>query len=701
MTSLRAIEPNLPLPRLINGFPAIINRSDRQLMRAGSMGLIRFWMSLFGSYRIMLILGKTKLESIYAPFSGSPEFVLDLLALLKSSDKTVLFKRLEDITKIKVRLAPHTLVLSHKSSPSSSLSYQGILTDYYLLTRGNADQQSIWANINAYIAVIGTRFPLARWKSLMYGLESIVQQMKEENFRFKKSINRSNGLSQFSIKEEAAGKVRVFALIDSITQSCLRPLHDYLFDVLRLIPNDGTFDQEESVNRGVTKAKLHACAYSFDLSSATDRLPRQLTGAILENLLGLEGLSKVWQDLMVDRVFNFPTSSGKKYPHLLIDQNNEYRYAVGQPMGGLSSWAGLAITHHWILQYCSLQLGNVTKWEDRYEVLGDDIVIFDHSLALKYLEVMALLGVEINLSKSVRSPALQVFEFAKRTVVNGVNVSSISFQQVISQSSRGARVADAISYIRSGLIFNIPALGTILSKNGGSNAFSKLKAVGMESIALLGLLHQKRLIEHRVVVEALVNPQYKEDFDWEKASFNLPLRSILKHTLSVMRGEGTDYPFSHSDLRKSVYDELEPELSAVILQHALYKIKLLDRDYDKILFKGSSSLYQKITDKVFAAAVTGFFEDLIMDLRSDMDVGWLLDKIESVLYKHAKYNHIKVEEAMSLLGDVEAMIFTFTYKTEISRLKYETDTSPVIDMVRKGVLGSKTRYWEIPNPTYS
>jgi len=42
LTSLRALEPNLPLPRLINGFPAIINRTDRHLIRSGSKSLIRF-----------------------------------------------------------------------------------------------------------------------------------------------------------------------------------------------------------------------------------------------------------------------------------------------------------------------------------------------------------------------------------------------------------------------------------------------------------------------------------------------------------------------------------------------------------------------------------------------------------------------------------------------------------------------------------
>lgn len=30
-------------------------------------------------------------------------------------------------------------------------------------------------------------------------------------------------------------------------------------------------------------------------------------------------------------------------------------YSVGQPMGALSSWAMLAITHHMVMQYCSMK----------------------------------------------------------------------------------------------------------------------------------------------------------------------------------------------------------------------------------------------------------------------------------------------------------------------------------------------------------
>jgi hypothetical protein len=87
-------------------------------------------------------------------------------------------------------------------------------------------------------------------------------------------------------------------------------------------------------------------------------------------------------------------------------------------------------------------LGNYSKWEERYEVLGDDIVIFDSALASKYLEVMADLGVDINISKSISSLD-SVFEFAKRTIVHGVNVSTISFKQLLSQSGFQTRVADS------------------------------------------------------------------------------------------------------------------------------------------------------------------------------------------------------------------------------------------------------------------
>jgi hypothetical protein len=42
LSSLRSLEPNLPLPRLINGCPAFINKRDRQLIRSGNAFIARY-----------------------------------------------------------------------------------------------------------------------------------------------------------------------------------------------------------------------------------------------------------------------------------------------------------------------------------------------------------------------------------------------------------------------------------------------------------------------------------------------------------------------------------------------------------------------------------------------------------------------------------------------------------------------------------
>jgi len=146
-------------------------------------------------------------------------------------------------------------------------------------------------------------------------------------------------MGQLATKEEAAGKIRVFALVDVWTQSCLKPLHEMLFAFLKSLPNDGTFDQTAAVQRAAEKAKKFQCSFGYDLSAATDRLPIALQVEILSALIGDEG-AQAWKNLLVDRDYR------------LKDSENDItlRYAVGQPMGALSSWAMLAVTHHLIVQ---------------------------------------------------------------------------------------------------------------------------------------------------------------------------------------------------------------------------------------------------------------------------------------------------------------------------------------------------------------
>lgn len=86
---------------------------------------------------------------------------------------------------------------------------------------------------------------------------------------------RIRKLTAFADRE---GKTRVVALGDYFSQTVLRPLHDYLFGVLRKIPQDCTFDQARfkdllSGNPGIY--------YSVDLKAATDRFPIKVIARVL------------------------------------------------------------------------------------------------------------------------------------------------------------------------------------------------------------------------------------------------------------------------------------------------------------------------------------------------------------------------------------------------------------------------------------
>lgn len=56
-------------------------------------------------------------------------------------------------------------------------------------------------------------------------------------------------LGRLALKEEAAGKVRVFAITDCITQSLMKPLSDRIFSYLKKLPMDGTFEQSAPLRR--------------------------------------------------------------------------------------------------------------------------------------------------------------------------------------------------------------------------------------------------------------------------------------------------------------------------------------------------------------------------------------------------------------------------------------------------------------------
>jgi len=61
--------------------------------------------------------------------------------------------------------------------------------------------------------------------------------------------NGPSHLGRLSLKEEAAGKIRVFAMVDAFTQWALYPLHKAIMSTIARWPSDGTFDQLAPVRR--------------------------------------------------------------------------------------------------------------------------------------------------------------------------------------------------------------------------------------------------------------------------------------------------------------------------------------------------------------------------------------------------------------------------------------------------------------------
>jgi hypothetical protein len=218
-------------------------------------------------------------------------------------------------------------------------------------------------------------------------------------------------LTYFPDKED---KVRVVAILDYWSQTVLKPLHGYLFGVLRKIKQDCTFDQ------GSFLKKLDGAEeyFSIDLTAATDRFPIALIEKVLGAKLPHDYMSH-WHNVMV----GFPFELDGK----------EYSYSVGNPMGAYSSWASFAVAHHYLVYECCREAR--VDWSTLpYCLLGDDIVIGRRDVAELYLSKIRSLGVEVSDLKTHRSR--YTLEFAKRLIHKGQEITPFPISALAESEKR-------------------------------------------------------------------------------------------------------------------------------------------------------------------------------------------------------------------------------------------------------------------------
>jgi len=680
LESLRGLEPNIPLPRLYNGLPSIINRKDRKAIQLGNTEIIQFWLTSFSLYRVLKSDFNPKIGSITGEYTGDKDYSWAFLDFIDSAPRGNFFSRLERFSswKLAVNLRSNNVALIQSSSPSNSVSWHGLLNDCIKIR-----DSEVFKYFMEYITLTKSDNFYRIFKQAL----TLHDQLPLNQIKTKKSLVDS--LGQLAFKEEAAGKLRIFALVDVWTQSLLKPLHLALFDLLKSIPNDGTFDQDASVQRSKEKAEKSQCAYSFDLSSATDRLPIIFQSAILDRILPVK-VGNSWAGLLVMRDYFLPRSA-KKYG--LTEKS--VRYTVGQPMGALSSWAMLAITHHYLLQFCSFKKNKTFGWYENYEILGDDLVIFDSDVATEYLELMRKLGLEINLSKSISSSSKPVFEFAKRTVVFGSNVSGLSVKQLISATSIGSRIANILYFAKLGLIRTNTILSLLLSRFYKTDQ----RSVMLPSLALLGSLFNSKKISLKALTTVLIDPN-DEDFDFNESKFSLPLKSILTAEKEILNNHVQQLdllPISKVETRLEMWDEMEADLIASVLLKALQRVKELENSFDELTSSGNyaSCLLvdiqaQREANPMIIYQLDGWISELIID-HSNFDIVDLVDQVEAIAYAHAKYPSCSLEKALSILDKVDS----WWMKLDIVRQKKISivDTlSPVFSWISSSQGYSRTGY---------
>nr|UJQ92593.1 MAG: putative RNA-dependent RNA polymerase [Mitoviridae sp.] len=490
--SLRDLDKSVVRSKLSGyGLPVIIPSRDRKLIAGGSPTIIRFWLTLFSIYRVIAIPGKLGLETIVedltAKIDSYQSVVQQYTEFLHSATVTSMFD-----TKILER--PAELLFLETASSTRKVSWTGLFSDPSILKIHGLDLY-----LEKLLGILKqdeltTLFRALKTMGHFDDLRDALPFTTGAGIYSAATIANPEGVfpGKLSIKKEAAGKLRVFAMVTVWCQIALKPLHDMLFTFLKSLPNDGTFDQHASEMRCRHLAKSYGHSFGYDLKAATDRLPLEIQAALLD--LVRPGLGSTWSVFLTKRPYylylpeeackehGIPTGKreiaameqrkgkvpneisygGKAIPVYYNGKGVPWiqvHYAVGQPMGALSSWAMLAVTHHLIVQLAYRRAYNINPliplnmetWYADYEVLGDDIIIFDELVAKEYMKLMELFGVPINTSKSVCA-TVPVTDFAKVTSYYGLNVSALSWRMFMSGNSLMGRANIIFALLSKGVI---------------------------------------------------------------------------------------------------------------------------------------------------------------------------------------------------------------------------------------------------------
>lgn len=208
-------------------------------------------------------------------------------------------------------------------------------------------------------------------------------------------------------------KLRLVGVCNPFVSQRLEPLKEFLFTCLAKIKEDSTFQTEEArkwlCQRTITGRSI---LHSVDETDWTYNFPQEIQRLMLSAL----GVPPEFATTLLDGYWGTVLDVG----------NSQFLTTIrkGQVMGLGPSWPLAALCHHWVIYWIKDQLK--VRGSDDYRILGDDIVLTNDAVALRYKEIMRDWKVPISEAKTFVSK--EFGEFAGRAYLKGMEIHPLRFK---------------------------------------------------------------------------------------------------------------------------------------------------------------------------------------------------------------------------------------------------------------------------------
>jgi hypothetical protein len=299
------------------------------------------------------------------------------------------------------------------------------------------------------------------YSPILKGLTGLIDKINLSGTWYKRTSRSLIEGGEIHFLQEAGGKLRSIASPHLVHQLALRPFGKSIYKLVQSLDWDCTHDQ--SLPFSVLREHLSAnrLIHSVDLSSATDYFPLEIQMTVLRAFFG---------DVPDLRLFEDISRSHWRAEGI----SGTLQWKRGQPLGLYPSFAAFTLSHGILLWFL-----NGRKHGNSFYVLGDDVVILDEDLYIKYIKILEQMGCPYSRDKSISSRKL--CEFAGKIVTSTMvipqykwrEISNDNFLDICRQmgrrsrsllSNRQKKVFDLVQHctVPNGLGFSYP--GSNLSK---------------------------------------------------------------------------------------------------------------------------------------------------------------------------------------------------------------------------------------------